>query len=243
MLISRKIADIERDHFQGILDGFYAIALTFLSLDLPGQIHRLLDKRLIHPYYTNGIILIFILLVASHIFMFIILFEMLCIHKAILKIYPLSLGGVRLTLLVMALVSLIPVMADVGNESRYALFFIPELPERTSLMQGLLATRACLWLLMLFIYLSLFLLNKLSIDLASNAKDFESKIFPGREISKVLYLRIAASAFYLYCIFTNQPLAYLHPLSGTTLLVSLTLLEKPVSSLLGKLFRRLTRNI
>jgi len=229
MLVSKKIGDPERDHFQGILDGFYAIALTFLTLDLPNQIQYLFERQLSLPRSSVGVEAIVVLFFLSHIFIFIILFEILCLHKAIIKINPNTLFVVRLTVVVMALVSLAPVLIHVINHLRQQIVFLGETP---ALLRQLGLLRRFLWGDLSAIYLVLLIMNKFSLRDHGGCGMPEAEQKSRRAIHRVLAVRCSFTLFYLYCVTVDNAIARFHPLLGFLVLVLIVFTENGLGSLL-----------
>lgn len=228
MLISRKIGDLERDHFQGILDAFYAIALTFLTIDLPFQIQELFEKQLTLSRASGNVELLVVLLCLSHVFIFIILFEVLCFHKAIIKVNVGSLFLVQFTVLVMALTSLVPVLVHVVNHARQEIIFSGQtLP----LLHQLNYLRSFLWGDLTAIYLALLVMNSFA-GRNQDASEFSNRDkLSRRGIHRVLAIRLSFSIFYLYCVITNNAIARDHPLLGFSILVIIIFVEGHLNSL------------
>lgn len=235
MLISRKIGDPGRDHFQGILDGFYAIALTFLTIDLPAQIQELFPKQSSSTSLSGGVEGLIILFCLSHIFIFIILFEIFCIHKAILKINSDTVFLIQFTVLIMALTSLVPVLVHVVNHERQEIFMAGRsLP----LLYQLSYWRRFLWGDLSLIYLALLILNQFAggfNHLADCAREFK---LTRKGIHSILVVRFLFATFFLYNVIVNNIFARV-PLLGFTSLTLVILFEGHIYSFIRLLLGRL----
>ena len=158
------------EHWAGVVDAFYPIILTLLIIELPGNVYDILNKPEARFVLRTGDGPQIMHVVFSYLLVFLIIYEVFCIHRAIARCSLPTRKLNQLNGLSMATVSLFPPAVFIVNQIRKAIL---DHSDQQALATELQTGRLLLWGVLAAIYLSFWLMS--ATALRSEECDEDSK--------------------------------------------------------------------
>jgi len=239
MLPSKHFGRPKTEHWAGVVDAFYPIILTLLIIELPGNIYEILDKPEAKFMLRGSDGLQIMHVVFSYLLVFLIIYEIFCIHRAIARCSLPTRKLNQLNGLSMATVSLFPPVVFIVNQIRKAIF---DHGDQQALATELQTGRLFLWGVLAAIYISFWLMSATAIkseECEEDAKEHERTL---TEVRKLSTRRLIYVCILFISVLTNAPIAQL-PLLGFSALVILIYFEHELYLLPKRTIEALKRKL
>jgi uncharacterized membrane protein len=221
MLPSKHFGSPKAEHWAGVVDAFYPIILTLLIIELPGGISEILDKPDAKFVIEQGESSLITLVVFSYLLVFLIIYEVFCIHRALARCSLPTRRLNQLNGLSMAIVSLFPPVVYIVNQVRKSMI---DHGGQQSLAVELQTGRLFLWAVLAAIYGSFWLMSATALRSEGNDDDAEEHGRTLREVRLLSIRRLIYACILFLCVLTNNQIAQV-PLLGFSALVVLIYFE------------------